>query len=129
MVNRSKKKNHLDIFVVLPIPNFDESCCAPTSPTTEPPLLTYHSHLCLASSAVNSRPAPDSTPTADFSPPSPQIVFWKGVRSTHNVNPHYTHLSYHCMSSPCYACIFFSLFQFLSLQVKHCLIQDGTGYD
>ncbi|KAF3655650.1 putative UDP-N-acetylglucosamine/UDP-glucose/GDP-mannose transporter-like [Capsicum annuum] len=101
--------NHLNISEVLPIPSvlptpiFEESTVTFLSPATVPPLLTYHRRPRPVSVPDDSCPAPDASPTADLPLPSQSVAFQKGIRSSRNANPHYTFLSYHCLSSPHYA--------------------------
>ena len=101
--------NHSDVSIVLPIPQvllvptFEESTVTSTSPVVVPPLLIYHRRPRPTLVPDDSCHAPDPAPTADLPPPSQPLALQKGIRSTQNVNPHYTYLSYHCLSSPHYA--------------------------
>ena len=74
-----------------------------TSPIVVPPLLTYHRRPRPALVPDDLCHALDPALTADLTPPSQPLVLQKGIRSTHNTNPHYTFLSYHRLSSPHYA--------------------------
>lgn len=91
----------LPIPPVLPTPIFKESTV--TSAAAVPSLLTYHRRPRPALVPDDSCHAPDASLAADLPPPSQSIALQKGIRSTHNTNPHYTFLSYHRLSSPHYA--------------------------
>ena len=93
----------LPIPQVLPVPTFEGSTVTSTSPVAVPPLLTYHRRPRPTLVQDDSCHAPDPAPTADLPLPSPLLALQKGIRFTRNINPHYTFLSYHRLSSPYYA--------------------------
>ena len=88
---------------VLHVPTFEESTVTSTSPIVVSPLLTYHRRPRPALVPDDSCHVSAPAPIVDLPPPSQPLALQKGVRFTRNTNPHYTFLSYHCLSSPHYA--------------------------
>ena len=98
----------LPIPQVFPMPTFEESTVTSISPVVVQLLLTYHRRPRLALVPSDSSHVPNpAAPIADLPPLRQPLVLQKGIRSTQNTNPHYIFLSYHCLSSLCYAFVSF----------------------
>jgi len=71
-----------------------------------PPLKVYSRRQTSQRPPSDSPPVPDlSSPPALTVEPDLPVAIRKGIRSTRNLSPHYTTLSYHRLSQPFYACL------------------------